>query len=134
TNDVLPSVLIPKDYREAAKLPMRAANAAYYENVEWALDISGAEFGEMEIRGIPAALIRRDPETQVVITRQNALNCAWRDLPFEETLMSTSIKLFLEFPEWGPSKCLVAPKRHPKFRQYLHDIQLLRKAGIAEPD
>jgi hypothetical protein len=29
---------------------------------------------------------------------------------------------------------LVAPKRNRRFRSYLSDVQLLRRAGVAEPD
>ena len=36
--------------------------------------------------------------------------------------------------EGWPDMVTVAPKRHRKFHSYLHDLQLLRKAGIAEPD
>jgi hypothetical protein len=33
-----------------------------------------------------------------------------------------------------PDTVLIAPKRHRKFPLYLEDLQLLREAGLAEPD
>jgi len=108
------------------------ANAEYYRHVEWALDISQAEFSELCIRGVPARLIRRDPETQLVVTRAKALEGKWRDLPFKQTLWTTSLKLFLR--DNKPDIVLVAPKRHRKFQDYLTDLKLLQDAGVAEPD
>lgn len=109
------------------------ANAEYYRNVQWALDISEAEFKELDIRGIfPVHLIRRDPETQVVVTRERALQSDWRKLAFNEDLFPYSIECFLN--EDLPATLLIAPKRNRKFRRYLEDIQTLRSAGVAEPD
>jgi hypothetical protein len=56
--------------------PLEQANTDYYTTVDWALDISEAQAEEIDIRGIPARLIRRDPETQVVITRERAMRGA----------------------------------------------------------
>jgi hypothetical protein len=130
SNDVLPSILMDETDRQSIIAKFRRANAEYYQNIEWAVDISGGQFKELDIRGIPAALIRRDPETQIVITRQIAEQGAWRELAFKETLWRTWIEHFLHTDE--SDTVLVAPKLHPKFRNYLDDIRLLREAGIAE--
>ena len=108
------------------------ANAEYYRNVKWALDISQGEFKELDIRGLPARLIRRDPETQVVVTREKAVEGKWRELPFRERLWATSLNLLLDFNL--PDMVLVAPKRHRKFQDYVADLKLLQEAGVAEPD
>jgi hypothetical protein len=108
------------------------ANAQYYRNIEWALDISQASFKELDLRCIPARLIRRDPETQVVVTRDKALLGKWRDLPLKEGLWKTSLNLFLE--DNSPDIVLVAPKRARKFRDYLADLKTLQATGIAEPN
>ncbi len=108
------------------------ANAEYYRNVEWALDISQGEFKELDIRGLPARLIRRDPETQVVVTREKALEGKWKDLPFRERLWKSWLTSFLRADE--PDVVLAAPKRHRKFRDYLADLKLLQEAGVAERD
>lgn len=109
------------------------ANAEYYRHVDWALDISQAEFKAFTFRGgIPVHLIRRDPETQVIVTRQKAIDGKWRELAYQDGLCKTSLDLFLKRED--PATILVAPKRHRKFPNYLADLQLLREAGVAEPD
>jgi hypothetical protein len=109
------------------------ANAEFYSTVDWALDISEAEFEEADIRGIPARLIRRDLETQVVITRGKALEGRWRQLDLSKTYWPTAIEFFLQDSE-DPDLVLVAPKRDRDYLQLLKGLQLLREAGIAEPD
>lgn len=108
------------------------ANAEYYRHVDWALDISQGEFKELEIRSLPARLIRRDPETQIVVTREKALAGEWRDLEFQEALTPFAIGKLLE--RGDPDRVMIAGKRHPKFRRYLEDFRLLRRAGVAELD
>jgi hypothetical protein len=110
------------------------ANAAYYATVDWALDIREAEFADdPDIRSVPAHLIRRDPETQVVIKRENVLDGHWRHLGISETThWPTAIEFFLE--QGQDDVVLVAPKRAPDFQQLLEGLQTLRTAGIAEPD
>ncbi len=108
------------------------ANAAYYAGVEWALDISEAEFQEADIRGVPARLIRRDTETQAVVTRQKALEGAWQKLDLSKTWWATSIQFLLNRPN-DSDVILVAPKRHRKFRDLLAGLKILREAGVAEP-
>lgn len=110
------------------------ANAAYYRNIDWALDISQAEFQECDIRGVPARLIRRDPETQVVVTRQKALEGRWRQLDLGNTPWKVGIEfLLLDRPD-DIDVVLVAGKRDRHFGELLAGLQLLRKAGVAEPD
>jgi len=41
---------------------------AFYDGVDWALDIQEAVFKEFQVEGIPVNKIRRDPETQVVVS------------------------------------------------------------------
>jgi hypothetical protein len=108
------------------------ANAAYYAGVDWALDISEAEFEEGEIQGVPAHLVRRDPATQVVVTREKAMQGHWRSLDLSKTHWATSIEFLLERGDCDV--VLVAPKRHRKYRDLLEGLAALRNAGIAEPD
>lgn len=54
------------------------ANEEYYKTVDWAFDISEGRFYECELQRVPAKLIKRDPETQVVITREKALLGEWK--------------------------------------------------------
>lgn len=108
------------------------ANQEYYQNVDWALDISEGLFRDCDVRGIPASLIRRDPLTQAVLTREKAISGEWRDLKLGSGHWPTVFQLFLDE---GYSDCvLVAPKRARNFKVLLEGLHRLRDAGIAEVD
>lgn len=131
-NDVPPrgDVNLPYQYENVDAF--REANAEYYRQVDWALDISKGEFKELDIRGVPGRLVRRDPETQILVTRKRTLEGAWRDLPFRESLTAFSLEFMLK--QEMADTVLIAPKRHRKFPSFLEDLRLLREAGVAEPD
>lgn len=122
----------------ALRKEIDADNADYYGGVDWALEIHEAEFEDFELRGgIPARLIRRDPKTQVVITRERALEGRWRDIDLSGTPWATAIEMFVNnnYLDSGyPDKVLVAPKLHPDFPRLLTGLDRLRGAGVAEPD
>jgi hypothetical protein len=124
-------VIDPMHIDSEAQRMFNQANKTFYEEVDWALDISGAEFtGEVDIRGIPARLIRRDPETQAVVTREKALEGTWRELDLSETYWPTSIEYLLKHNE--SDTVLIAPKRSPKFGVLMQGLDRLREAGVAE--
>ena len=107
---------------------------AFYVDVDWAIDIREAEFDDFcfRTRGVPAHLVRRDRETQVIVSREKAIQAKWRDLG-----LSGLTQIFFEclIRESSPSTVLVAPKRNKKnYKDVLADIEKLRDAGIAEPD
>jgi hypothetical protein len=108
------------------------ANAAYYRAVDWALDVSQGEFEDCEIQCVPARLVRRDPETQVVVTRAKAARGEWRKLDLSKTHWQVSLDLLLQ--RGDQDAVLVAPKRNKKFKDLLAGLKLLRDAGVAEPD
>jgi hypothetical protein len=109
-------------------------NVRYYSSLDWALDMREAEFSEdIDIRCIPARLIRRDPETQVVVTRAKAAEGEWRKLDLSRTYWKTAIEFMLNDPRQQDT-VLVAPKRNRRYRDLLQGLLLLREAGIAEPD
>lgn len=108
------------------------ANAAYYRQVDWALDISEARFSEATIRSVPARLIRRDPRTQVVVTRERAASGDWRRLDLNGTYWPTAIEGMLERGDLDV--VLVAPKLAPNFARLREGLELLRAAGVAEPE
>ncbi len=108
------------------------ANAAYYAGVDWALDISQARFQECEIQRIPAHLIRRDPASQVVVTREKVLSKNWRQVDLSGTHWHVSIEFMLKRGDLDV--VLVAPKRHRRYKVLLEGLQRLRDAGVAEPD
>jgi len=105
----------------------------YYRTVDWALDISKAEFQELDLRSVPAKLVIRDPETQVVVKRYKAEEGLWKQLPLSHTWWPVSLQWFVKRKECD-DVVLVAPKRHPRFKELLGGLQLLRREGIAEPD
>jgi len=108
-----------------------AANAAFYRNVDWALDISKAEFHECDVMDVPYRLIKRDPETQVIVHRERVLDMRWQELdlmPYWRYCLDRMIHKNLE------GMVLVAPTQNPKFKEFLKGLQILRKAGIAEQD
>jgi hypothetical protein len=107
-------------------------NNRYYETVDWALDISEARFVECDIRGVPARLIQRDPETQVVIKREKATTGKWKELDLSKTYWSTAIQYMLDHNY--EDIVLVAPKRNRKFKDLLNGLMMLRDASVAEPD
>ena len=106
------------------------ANRDYYENVDWALDISEGLFRDCDIRAIPSRLIKRDPETQVVLTREKAMEGAWREVDLSGTYWAGAINLFLE--DGYQDRLLIAPKKGRNFRKLLEGINKLRKAGVVD--
>lgn len=108
------------------------ANQDFYRTVDWALDISQAEFEDVDLRGVPAHLVRRDPATQVVVTREKAIQGAWREVDLSGTHWATSMDFLLRRED--QAVVLVAPKRSKNFRRLLDGLELLRKAGVAEWD
>lgn len=110
----------------------RQANEEYYRHVDWALDISQGEFADLDIRGVPGTLIRRDSATQARMTRQAVVNSDWRELPFRSGVTQVALSLMLDSDD--PDLTYVAGRRSRDFRNMVADIELLRKEGIAEPD
>jgi hypothetical protein len=108
------------------------ANAAFYATVDWALDICEAQFAEADLRGVPGHLIRRDPETQVLIKREKALEGTWRKLDLSETYWPVAIEFFLNSNM--DSIVLAAPRQASSFRLLLNGLELLRQQGVAEHD
>lgn len=132
SNEPLPDLSVNEPYQNENVEAFVSANAAFYQDVDWALDVSDGDFRELDIRGVPVNLIRRDPETQMILTRQKALQGDWSRLKLRETLWSTWVRHFLSTDELAT--LLVAPKRHPKFHNLLADLNMLKAAGVTEAD
>lgn len=126
------SVVAPGSATKAQQQAFDQANAEFYSDVDWALDLRNGEFTECEIQGVPACLIRRDPETQVIVTRAKAVQGEWRRLDLSKTHWHVSLQLLLN--RGDQDAVLVAPKRSPKFSELLAGLKLLREAGVAEAD
>ena len=121
--------------RHKINLRFQAANAEYYRNVDWALDISEAEFEECEIKGVPGHLIRRDPENKVLVNRSKVLELEneWRRLDLSKTHWATSLQSMIK-KEQHADRVLIVPRRSKSFKELLNGLNLLRRVGVAEPD
>jgi len=111
-----------------------AANAEYYRNVDWAIDISQAEFLNVDLRSVPPLLIRRDPESQILLTRKRVAESDWENLPYAWDLVPNTLSYFIKNQTELNEIVFVAPKRSTHAKKLLHDIALLRREGIPEPD
>ncbi|RBJ74522.1 hypothetical protein C3L29_033635 [Pseudomonas sp. MWU12-2534b] len=123
------------DRTEVTQGPFTRAREKYYRQVDWALDISEARFKGFDVTGIPARLFRRDPETQVVVTRErlaadNGQRLARADgnvwLPWIRGALS----------DGSSDSVLVTPLGAPKRKrdEFLNGLQQLRELEIVEPD
>jgi len=123
------------DRSDGTQGPFDAFRNEVYSSIDWALDIRNAKFKEFEVRGIPARLIRRAPESQVVVTRERALQPGWREgLGGSNELWPFMIDLFLS--DGDEDMVLVAPLGAPKKKRdtLLGQLQELRDVGVALPD
>jgi hypothetical protein len=111
------------------------ANEEYYASVDWAVDISNAEFVEADLRSLPARLVKRDPETQVVVRRERVLATReiWERLDLSATPWDVALENMILF-NWS-DRVLVAPKANRRdFERHLNGLRALRRAGVAELD
>lgn len=107
------------------------ANKEYYRNVDWALDISKAEFqGSISFEAVPGSLVRRDEETQVVVSRDRLARSDWRSLDYGKSAFKICIEWFLADSQYD-DVVLVAPKKSKKFKEDLEALAMLRREGIA---
>ncbi len=123
------------DRTELTQGPFDNYRNNFYNSIDWALDISEARFKGFDMRGIPARLVRRDPETQVVITRERALKSGWQvGLSPSNTLWPFMIDLFIS--DGDADMVLVAPLGAPKKKrdELIKDLKELRELGVAEPN
>ena len=116
------------------------ANAEYYSTVDWALDISQAEFDDFDCRGVPSRLVRRNPETQMMLTRERVL-ATRDDIGVGGKHWADMIKLFLDdsLGFCGPTGDAIytVPRKPPDGfdrQSLITGIDALRRAGVAEPD
>ncbi|HET6880259.1 MAG TPA: hypothetical protein VFI31_08895 [Pirellulales bacterium] len=106
------------------------ANHDYYREIDWAIDISNLECIECDIRCIPARLVRRDIETQAVVTRAGLADGRWRELKKN----SWKHHLSAMVREEADDCVLIAGKKAKDFRDQLAGIRELRSAGIADAE
>jgi hypothetical protein len=71
------------------------ARSGFYAETDWAIDITEAKFIAFRCEGVPLHLVRRDPETQVILRKDNfpgmhAIDEGFKD-KFPEVYASLSI-------------------------------------------
>ena len=128
----VPWISAPTGYLERCQAAMDKANAEYYRGVDWALDISQAEFTSGEIEGIPPELVRRDPTTQLVLRSHAIQEGRWRHVDLSGTYWRPLLDAYQR--EGMGDVVLVAPKAAPDFKVLLNGLLALRDAGIVEPN
>jgi hypothetical protein len=104
----------------------RVANAAEYRTIDWALDITEAQFMHyFSLVGIPASLIRRRPDHHFVMTRDAAQVLASDS---DETVWSMTAQ---ELIELGMADTVIVIGGSPKLlRGYLNEAARLRDRGL----
>lgn len=115
--------------------PYNQAREKYYGEVDWALDISEARFKGFDVTGIPARSFRRDPETQVVVTRERVTaDNGQRIARADGNQWLTWIRGALS--DGSSDGILVTPLGAPKRKrdELLSDLQKLRELEIVEAD
>jgi hypothetical protein len=126
------SGMLPADLRTTYE----SANNAFWRDMaegnDWALDISQIS-GRVSVRGIPASVIRRDPETQVIMTFEQAFAGEWREVVHpENAAILGSIKLLLD-KGWG-DVVLIADRNSADFRRNVAVLRELQRIGAALPE
>ncbi|MEV4351342.1 hypothetical protein AB0J83_43355 [Actinoplanes sp. NPDC049596] len=96
----------------------------YYQDVDWALDITEAEFDTADLYYLPGDLVRRDPETQFLLRRPDAVP---ENLP---AYASIALSRFESTP--FDTIVAVAPKRSKNFAEIKEHYQELRVRGLAD--
>jgi hypothetical protein len=105
----------------------------FYSSVDWAIDIRDTDFKlGMEFHWVPGSLVRRDPETQVLVTREKLKKCDLRALPVRD-ITRVEFEWFLERSPFDDVIIAAFPSERGR-NDKLHDIATLRELGLAEPD
>lgn len=109
-----------------------AANVEFYQSVDWALDVSAADFAQLEIYGVPADLVVRDSSTQVIVRREQVASTrnVWGRQDYRCGPWNSVLSTFLD--AGYPDQVLVAPKRAKHFDLWREGLDRLVSDGIAE--
>lgn len=108
----------------------RALNA-FYDDVDWALDIREAELGFFDISGVPVEKIRFDPETAAILRREQADHEKLLKVPHVEYTGFPNDAMVLRRTRF-PACLLVASRRSKDFDYCRRAIAALRKAKLVE--
>lgn len=103
----------------------------YYASIDWALDISAAEFTSVpSLRFVPGSLVRTNPSTQAVVRRERAAHV---DLDAIDGIGVWRIVIddLLRNP-WPDETVLAAASASGKAAEDVEGIRRLRQAGVAD--
>lgn len=106
--------------------------AAFYETTDWALDISRARFVDFSCKGVPLALIKMDPETQVIIRKRDFHGLDMLGPQFAEAFPETHTRLSIFSDSNAEEVLLVVPLAAAKKRRedWAGGIAELRRLGV----
>jgi hypothetical protein len=123
------------DRTAATQAPFDEARNRFYDSIDWAIDIRDAKFREFEYRGIPGRLIKRDPETQFLVRRENVIDASWRSKVSKSNVHWPFVLELFE-SDGDEDIVLVAPLAAPKKKResLLEELRELRALGVADAD
>ena len=104
------------------------ANLEFYLRADWALDITEAESPGLKLSCIPGELIRRDPATQILVSKSRLIGGRWESLPLPPI---TRIQVERCLKDNFENQVIVAGKRSSHFAEEMRGIDILRREGIA---
>lgn len=106
--------------------------AAFYEATNWALDISRARFVDFACKGVPLNLIRRDPQTQVIIRKRDFGGMDMLGSQFADAFPETRTRLSIFSDSDAEEVLLVVPLAAAKKRRedWAGGIAELRRLGV----
>jgi len=111
-----------------------AANRSFYADVDWALDISKAEFTSgPDFHYVPGHLVRRNPETQALVWRDKLVKQPIPSLPWGNSSLRVALEWFLESEAYD-SAVLAAGLKTKHLAEDLAAIAMLRERGLADAD
>lgn len=80
---------------------------------------------------MPARLVKRDPETQVILRRERVMSRRWNKLNLDSY---TEVVLDLFLVEGAQETVLVVPKRRKGANKLVQELRKLQADGFAEQD
>ncbi|NJP42539.1 hypothetical protein [Actinacidiphila epipremni] len=98
----------------------------YYQGVDWALDISAAEFSDASVYMVPGDLVRRDEDTQFLLRRSAFERCP-EPLPVVAEIYRGRFSL-TPFDSY----VAIAPVRSKNFEGIRDGLMELKRMGLAE--
>jgi hypothetical protein len=109
-------------------------NRAYYSDVDWALDIREAQFNVgIALHAVPGRLIRRNPETQILVTRENAVRALQEELLRDQPTVLLALRWFVEDGLYD-EVVLAGSQGADYFEQEMLAFRILHDNGLVDPD